>query len=185
MAEYQRSRGTEVGRRAAGRLFARYAPRIYHWCLRIARDHDTALDLAQEAMITALHDLTGFEERSRFSTWLYTVVRRRCLRLMVARRRLLTDDTEPDSIAADTVDPASEAAHHDEERRLLGVMKDVLDPIEMAALLLRSEEGLPVDDITRVLNIRAASGARGVLQSARKKLRAALSRGQGRARRGP
>jgi DNA-directed RNA polymerase specialized sigma24 family protein len=42
-------------------------------------------------------------------------------------------------------------------------------------LWLRCFEKVPVDEITRMLGITEASGARGVLQRARRRLRAALA----------
>jgi DNA-directed RNA polymerase specialized sigma24 family protein len=53
-------------------------------------------------------------------------------------------------------------------------MNEVLEPAERAALWLRSFERMGMDDISKVLELRNASGARGVLQTARRKLRRAL-----------
>ena len=39
---------------------------------------------------------------------------------------------------------------------------------------LRAYEGMSVEDITRMMKLNGASGARGLLQTARRKLRAAL-----------
>jgi DNA-directed RNA polymerase specialized sigma24 family protein len=50
-----------------------------------------------------------------------------------------------------------------------------LKPTEHEAVVLRYFECLPVDEITQVLGITQASGARGVLQSAKRKLRAAFA----------
>lgn len=173
---YQAAPDTAGGRRAVQELFARYDRRVYLWCLRLARDHDRALDLAQEALLTALRDLRGYEHRSRFATWLYTVVRRRALRLLGRERRWLVEDVELDAMEGGAADPAEVALREDEEGWLMRTMDDVLEPDEARALMLRCEEGLPVDEITRLLALGSASGARGVLQSARRKLRAALER---------
>jgi len=175
-ARFARDPRSVEGRAAVETLFARYDARVYHWCLRLARNHETALDLAQEAMLTALRDLPQFQERSRFSTWLYTVVRRRSLRLLQRERRWLIDDVDDATLVSRAPDPADEVAGRAEENWVRKVMRDILEPTEATALVLRCEEGLPVDEITRLLNLPGASGARGVLQSARRKLRAALER---------
>jgi RNA polymerase sigma-70 factor (ECF subfamily) len=173
-ARYVEAPRSPAGRGAAEELFARYDTRIYHWCLRLSREHEAALDLAQEAMLTALRDLHQFQGHSRFSTWLYAVVRRRSLRLLQRERRWLIDDVDEEGLISRAPDPADEVAGRDEEEWVRATMRDVLEPIEATALVLRCEEGLPVDEITRVLHLTGASGARGVLQSARRKLRAAL-----------
>lgn len=173
---FQRGPASAEGRRAAEELFARYDERVYAWCRRMVHDHDFALDLAQEALLTALKDLGQFEGRSRFSSWLFTVVRRRSLRVIRRERLLLPAEADPDTLPAGGPDPAHVIANEDEERWLRGAMRELLEPAECTALILRCEEGLGVDDITRALGLTGASGARGVLQSARRKLRAALER---------
>jgi DNA-directed RNA polymerase specialized sigma24 family protein len=64
----------------------------------------------------------------------------------------------------------------EDDRVLLDLIKEALEPQQQEVLWLRCFERMPVDEITRMLGITASSGARGVLQSARRKLRAALER---------
>ena len=173
---FQADPRTDRGRRAAEKLFVRYDRRVYLWCLRLARNHDQALDIAQEALLTALKDLHTFQHRARFATWLYTVVRRRALRLLVRERKWLVEETDLDQMEGSATDPADAMVREDEEGWLMGTIRDALEPDEARVLMLRCEEGLPVEEITRLLRLPGASGARGVLQSARRKLRAALER---------
>jgi len=49
--------------------------------------------------------------------------------------------------------------------------------MEQKAIWLRCFERLPIDEITGMLGIEAKSGARGMLQTARRKLKAALEEG--------
>jgi len=58
--------------------------------------------------------------------------------------------------------------------RVLAAMNAALTPLERQALWLRANEGLQVDEITHLLGLDGASGARSILQSARRKLRLAL-----------
>ena len=64
--------------------------------------------------------------------------------------------------------------NEEEEQELKELIKSELDPLQQEVLWLRCFERVPVDEITRLLGITASSGARGVLQSARRKLRAVL-----------
>ena len=63
----------------------------------------------------------------------------------------------------------------EDEERMLGIIKEVLEPVEQRAIWLRCFEKVPVEEITRLLGIESASGARAVLQKARRKLRTALN----------
>jgi len=164
----------EPGRAAAEELFGRYRRRAYLWCFRVVRDHDRALDLAQDALLSAYRALPGFDARAQFSSWLFAIVRNRCLTGLRSRILRRDEDVEPDSLLSDGSDPLERIAMMEEEGAVLEAIRDVLDPQEQQALWLRAVERLPVDEITRVLNLPGASGARSVLQNARRKLRASL-----------
>src|SRR5712692_2706390 len=60
-------------------LFERHYERVARWCLRFAGDRDAAADLAQDVFLKAHRHLGSFRGASRFSTWLYTIVRNEAL----------------------------------------------------------------------------------------------------------
>ncbi|NOT33523.1 MAG: sigma-70 family RNA polymerase sigma factor [Candidatus Eisenbacteria bacterium] len=167
------------GRAAAEELFARYGDRVYGWCFRMVRDHERALDLAQDSMLLACRALPGFRAEARFSSWLFAIVRHRCLRAL-RRPSLVRDESLDPDVLPEPSASVEETFERDQERiHVLQLVDEVLTPEERRALLLRCEEGLPVDEISRRLGLSSASGARGLLQTARRKLRAALARGRG------
>jgi RNA polymerase sigma-70 factor (ECF subfamily) len=158
---------------AAGELLSRYQLRVYRWCRRYARDHERALDLSQDVLLLAYRALGSFEGRAPFSAWLFTITRRRCIRAMRPVSMLRYDDAELELIPDDR--PGADRALEDEDelQRMMELVRSCLDPVEQKALMMRCMERIPVDEITQLLGIAAASGARGVLQQARRKLRAA------------
>jgi RNA polymerase sigma-70 factor (ECF subfamily) len=165
-------------REAAGELLRRYRDAVYYWCLRYARDPERALDLSQEVLVTVWERIGQFEGRSKFSSWVYTVTRRHCID--ASRRVSLFADEE---VAEDIVDPALPAdllvQHDQDEARLLQTIRSTLDPVEQDVIWLRCVERMRTDDVTALLGIDGATGARAVLQRARRKLRAALDRTDG------
>ena len=173
----QRSRETPEGRRAIAELFGRYHRRVYLWCYRRVRDHELARDLGQDALLSAWRALPSFEGRSRFSSWLYAIARNRALNALKAAKLPMDVEADLDDVLDPAETPDAALALRDGEARLLARMRERLTPTEQEALWLSAVERWPVAEITRALGITGASGARGVLQSARRKLRAALGRG--------
>jgi RNA polymerase sigma-70 factor (ECF subfamily) len=167
------------GRAAASELLGRYRERVYLWLYRSVHDHERALDLAQEVLLQAYRALPRFEWHGQFSTWLFVIARNRAV--SEARRATLARDHEidPDTIAAPGLSPDGLLERAEDEEALLAWMREHLDPLEQRALWLRCVEQLAVDDITTLLGFETLSGARGVLQRARRKLRAALERQSG------
>lgn len=165
------------GAQAISALLERYQDRVYVWCYRLVRDHEQALDLAQETLISAYRRLDGFEGRSGFSSWLFVIARNRCLSALRRPSPLVEDDEE---VLVGLPDPAplpdADLETRLDEESMMDLIRENLDPIERDALWLRCYEGLPVEEITRLLHIDAATGARSILQRGRRKLKAALAR---------
>jgi RNA polymerase sigma-70 factor, ECF subfamily len=63
-------------REAAGALIRGHQPSLYAYLLRMSGRPDVAEDTVQEAFVRALTHLDRFDERYRFSTWLFTIARR-------------------------------------------------------------------------------------------------------------
>jgi RNA polymerase sigma-70 factor (ECF subfamily) len=165
---------SDGGTTAASELFGRYQRSVYLWCFRYVNDHEKALDLSQDVFLRALQGLESFAGRSRFSSWLFSITRNHCLN-EVQRVDLLRDEgPDPDCIPGRETGPDREFEQREGEERILHLLRATLEPREQKAIWLRCYERLPIDDITKILSIDTSSGARGMLQTARRKLRAAL-----------
>ena len=168
--------GGDRGDAAAAELFGRYHSRVYAWCRRYRRDPDQALDLAQDVLLTAWRSLATWEGKAPFGGWLFVVTHHACLRAARARPLARDEEYELDEVPDPRPDPASDLEDRQEREVLLALVREHLDPLEQRAVWLRCAEHMPVEEITRVLGLRSASGARGMLQTARRKLKAARDR---------
>lgn len=165
---------SETSRRAASQLFERYQEAVYIWCNRYVRDHDRAMDLAQDVLLRAYRSLESFQGRAHFGSWLFAIARNRCITEMQRLPIQRDEEVDPDDIASEGLDPESDFLRAQDERSLLTMIREHLTPIEQEAIWMRCVERMPLPAITRVLSIEQRSGARGVLQQARRKLKAAM-----------
>lgn len=175
VARAQAGDGPEA-RAASAELLGRWRGRIYLWCRRFTRDHERALDLAQDVLIAVFRSLRQYEGRAPLGAWIFTITRRACIRAMRPTSLTRDDDADLELLADARPGPEDEVEDRMEEERVAKLIREHLDPQEQRAIWMRCVERLPVEEITEALGLESASGARGLLQTARRKLRAALER---------
>ncbi len=163
------------GRQAASRLLSRYRERTYLWCFKYLGDHERAQETAQEVLLKAYRALHRLEEDARFDGWLFIVARNTCFKQLRRPSLLMDHQADPDSLRNPARLPDQIMEEKQDEEALLALMGRCLEPLEQRALALRCFECLPVESITRMLDLGMATGARALLQRARRKLRSALA----------
>ena len=162
------------GRAATAELLGRYRQRVYRWCHGYLRDHEAALDLAQDVLLAAHQKIATLRDGHRFGSWLFMVARNRALVALRRRERLQDDSIDVDELPAGSPTPEQELLDAMAERNFLELLDRTLSGREREAIVLRCFEKMPVDLITEVMGVEGAAGARGLLQTARRKLRAVL-----------
>lgn len=166
------------GRAALEVLAGRWRAKVYFWALRMLRERELALDVAHDCFVQMLGALDRYESRGRFGAWLFSIVHNRCLHELRRHRPVATDDATLERLGGSAPGADHEAGDRIELGRVLEVMNRVLEPEERLALWLRAQEETSVEELTRMLGLDNASGARALLQTARRKLRAALDAGE-------
>ena len=174
--QYQQDTSSLDAAEAINELFGRYHRNVYLLCFRYVRDHDRAMDLSQEVLMNALRGLVRLEQRDRFAPWLFTIAHNRCRTELRRSEPVLDADIDMDLFRDLAPGPDDVVEQAEAEERLRRLIQETLDPIEQRAIWLRCFDRMPVDEITQLLGIDASTGARGTLQRARRRLRAALER---------
>lgn len=72
---------------ALGALYARHHQNVYELCYRLLGDADAADDLTHESFLRVLRYGGGFDGRATVASWLYRLVRNRCLDFLSRERR--------------------------------------------------------------------------------------------------
>jgi RNA polymerase sigma-70 factor (ECF subfamily) len=152
-------RAKEGDEEAIKTLVDEYAPVIFRFSYNICRDQDRAEHATQETFLSILKKLKQFDNRSKFSTWLYTIVSNHCLMLArsdKSRRHVSLDDEESPvpEIAVDhwTNDPGLEVERSD-IREHLDAAIDKLSPEYKVVFILRDIEGLSTEEVSNITNL--------------------------------
>ena len=171
-----RARAGDEG--AFGELVTEHSARVYGALRRFGLDSQEADEVAQEVFLRVWRGLAGFEERSRFSTWLYRIAFNEAQRRL-GRRSPSTASGRPadeDAIAAlpDAIGagPQARALDHEFEQMLQRALAQL--PVDLrGAVVLRDLEGLSTEEAAAVAGIRQAA-FKSRLHRGRLRLRALL-----------
>ena len=153
--------------------------------------HD-AEDVVQESFLRAYRQLSKFDERASFGTWLYRIAANCSLDLVRSRKRrseyqpLAAADSLPagrgSRARAPLPDPNPErVALSGEVRDRLAEAMNELSATERTAFVLRHFEGMRIEEVSRVLECQPGAAKHSVFRAVQK-LRRALEPVMGAAR---
>lgn len=142
------ARAAAAGDRAAlEALLERHLDLVHAVCRRVIGDHHDALDAAQEALIRVTRNISKFDARARFTTWLYRIAVNASIdELRRRKRRPAVTDQEPDERVAGFEGAVDARIDVD------AALSEVADDFRVA-VVLRDLCDLEYEEIARVLDI--------------------------------
>jgi RNA polymerase sigma-70 factor, ECF subfamily len=158
-------------------LVEQHSRRAFQLAYRMTGNQQDAEDVVQESFIRAYRQLSRFEARAHFATWLHRIVAN-CSVDLIRSRRSRQDHSSMDDIApveqphSESPDPERLAESSRIERSVATAMAD-LTPLERAAFTLRHYEGRSIAEIGKTLGLGTSATKHSVFRAVRK-LRTAL-----------
>jgi RNA polymerase sigma-70 factor, ECF subfamily len=144
---------------AFGELVLRYQDRLFNAVVRVVDNADDALDVVQDAFVSAYQSLASFKGDAEFYTWLYRIAFNTAVSLRRRRRSLVSLETGRDGEAViDPTDPNEEtrpgvALERSEDEAALQVGLNRLSPEHRAVLVLKDIDGLKYEEIAVILDV--------------------------------
>src|SRR5437660_2440005 len=165
-------------------LIRRYDRNVFRIAQHITQNREDAEDVVQDAFLKAYTNLPGFQEQSRFYTWLVRIAVNEALMKLRRRRpeRMVSLDeevkTEDDSVPREVADwsPNPEQQYSQAELRdILTRTIQGLPPGFRPVFVLRDVEGLSTEETAEALDL-SIPAVKSRLLRARLQLRQRLSR---------
>lgn len=143
-------------------LVRRYEDTVYKFSYKVCRNEAKAEETLQDTFINVYRKLDSFDRKSKFSTWLYSIVTNNCL---MSRRKRKVDDLL-ESLDDPPVDSSGRLSEH--VARWEETPADVLMQKELQTLLDKAILKLPVDYrvvfVLRDLEGRSTEETAGILK---------------------
>jgi RNA polymerase sigma-70 factor (ECF subfamily) len=136
-------RAKKGDKRAFTHLVKRYESLVYSFAFKVCRDEEKASETWQDTFVNVFRKLHQFDGRSKFTTWLYSIVTNSC---RMKRRRRKLDQA---SVSIESPVETHDDADHDQSVQTIPSWKDTpLDSVmdkELRTLLDEAIQQLPYD----------------------------------------
>ncbi len=159
--------------RAFEQLVGLKRERAFRVAFNIVGDEDDAKDIAQQAFIRLWSTLSRFDENSRFDPWFFRIVVNLAIDFYRRRKRtppgepVQDEGTEADALPGEALPGADADVMRAELRRIFNHLAAGLTPQQRAAFTLREIEGVPTEEIARIMDVKASTVRNHLLQARR------------------
>ena len=145
-----------------------YSDSIFRLAYSIVSDRALAEDITQETLVKAWLALPSFRGEASLKGWILRIAHNTSISLIRSRKAVLVDPTDLVDLRptkADTVEKHVEESHA--YQQFIEAL-DVLDELSKSILVLREVEGLPYDEISRLLGVPLPTVKTRLLRSRRR-----------------
>ena len=160
-------------------LVERHSRAVFRLAHRMTGSPQDAEDVVQETFLKAYKQLSRFESRANFSTWLHRIAVNCSIDLIRSRphREAAHDSADLDQFGTDdrvqTAQASPERLLSTEVQDRVTAAMSSLSRMERAAFVLRHFEGQSIDEISRALSLKTNATKHSIFRAVRK-MRVAL-----------
>jgi len=161
-------------------LVERHSRAVFRLAYRMSGNEEDAEDAVQETFLRAFKQLRSFDGRSSFATWIYRICTNctiDALRLRKKREQKRVTELEDAETGILSRQPSKEPspeqlAQGGEIAGRLGPALDTLSTMERTAFVMRHYEGLGIEEIGRILDVKPNAAKHSIFRAVQKLRRA-------------
>jgi len=133
-------------------LVSRWEKRVYNYLLRIARNREDALDLAQDVFLKAYRNLRKLDDPGRFAPWLYRIAHNEAYSMFRKRRpETGMEETAPEVTGTGITVGGSPVFPIELSLAVAGAL-DRLTADQREAVVLKIYQGFKFEEISEILS---------------------------------
>lgn len=141
-------------------LVSVYQNAMIGFCTNMLGDLTQAEETAQEIFCVAYQALPRYRQTASVRTWLFSIARKQCFRVLRKRRQRSRIERERQSLIAERSHRTPSLSPEDDpetEIRVIHRGLEQLNKAERSLLLMRYDSGLLITDLSHILGISVAS----------------------------
>jgi len=132
-------------------LYTRYIGKVYSKCLSLLKNEARAEDAAQEIFTKIFLNLSKFGQRSKFSTWVYSITYNFCIDLIRKERKKDGIFSEEPEMLPEIVEEVNDKELLEMEIGRLAKVLGQLPIDDKSVLLMKYQDDMSIKDISAIL----------------------------------
>jgi RNA polymerase sigma-70 factor, ECF subfamily len=135
-------------------LVNRWQPRLLRHAMRLTREHETAIDVVQDAWVAIVRGIRRLDDPARFAPWVYRIVTNKCADWIRRRQR------QRASLVPLAVEPAAKEASAEDAQNEVAAIREAIGQLpreQQAILSLFYVEELSIRNIAEALCLPAGT----------------------------
>lgn len=133
-------------------LYKRYSKKIYGKCISLLKDEEMAQDAMQDIFMKILLNLSKFSEKSRFSTWVYSITYNYCIDLLRRKKKQKTVIIEDGNAIEDVVEDVNDSFLLETKVNRLKVVLEKIPQGDKMILLMKYQDSMSIKEIGSMLD---------------------------------
>lgn len=166
-------------REAFATLIEKHKSMVYTVAYRIVKNHEDAEELTQDAFLKVFQSIGQFEQRSKFSTWLYKIIYNAAIS-SIRKKRIESTLLEPmiiENYSDEEIFENLDQLDDDDQKALVESLMKKLNPEEGALITLYYMEDCSTQEIAEIMGL-TQSNVKVKLHRIRKQMLTELMRSQ-------
>lgn len=149
-------------------LYDRYSSRVYNKCIGLTHDTEIAKDLTHDIFIKVFINISTFQYKSAFYTWVYAITYNTCIDYL-RKSDLYIDIPVDDENITPTAEEYDDTELMKMELSRLRILLEEIHTDDKMILLMKYQDEMTIQDIGHILNI-GESAAKMRINRAKKKI---------------
>ena len=138
-----------------GKLYDRFAKRVYNKCYGFSRSEAEAEDLTQDVFLMLFIKLPSFQGKSKFSTWLYSFTYNFCVNYVNRNkgRKMSDKSVQVDQEEYRLTEEVPDEHLLELKAQKLAEAMELIPPEDKSLILLKYQDGASIKDLTELLDL--------------------------------
>ena len=133
-------------------LYSRYINKVYSKCISLLKDEGKAEDATQEIFLKIFLNLSKFNHKSKFSTWVYSISYNFCIDYIRKSKKSRNLFSSEENEGKEVIDEVDDSALLEMEVGRLKIVLEKLPVDDKAVLMMKYQEDLSIREISQIID---------------------------------